>query len=483
MNWMMVCAIVLLTQAASASQPRSETQVSSGQQLPADSEIRRVILERIKGFENRVSITVGVIGPQGRRIVSYGSLGTNNPRPATGDTLYEIGSITKVFTSLLLADMVEHREVALDEPVAKYLPREVHVPTRGGKQITLADLATHRSGLPRMPSSFTAADPMNPYVDYPVQQLYQFLSSYQLRRDVDSEFEYSNLGAGLLGHALAQRAGTSYETVLRRRVLDPLKMSSTGIALSPTLKSRQSQPHSSAFLLAPTPPWDFTDAFAGAGALRSSAGDMLTFLAATLGYTRTPLSGAMARMLAVRRDATDRFKMGLGWRVEQLDGTEIVWTGGATYGSRTFAGYDPKSRVGVVVLSNYNSGSGIDDIGRHVLNARTPLDNGAGVRPRMRTVSKVPAGLLDAYAGRYRFSNKHIWSVRRDGNRYFVKKPGETEFEIFPEGDFEKGSDDFFLDSMDALFTFDFENSSASRANQLTFSWAFLDPQRAERID
>ena len=483
MNRMMVCAIVVLTQVASASQPHSETQVISGQRSLSDSEIRQIISDRIKGFESRVSITVGVIGPEGRRVVSYGSPGANNPRPVTGDTIYEIGSITKVFTSLLLADMAERGEVALDDPVAKYLPPDVIVPTRGGKQISLADLATHRSGLPRMPSNFTAARPMNPYVDYPVQRLYQFLSSYQLPRDVDSEFEYSNLGAGLLGHALARRAGTSYETLLRRRVIDPLEMSSTGIALSPALKSGQSQPHSSVFLLASTPPWDFTDAFAGAGALRSSAGDMLTFLAATLGYTRTPLSRAMARMLAVRREATDTFKMGLGWRVEQLDGVEIVWTGGATYGSRTFAGYDPTSRVGVVVLSNYNSGSGIDDIGRHVLNARTPLDKGAGVKPRTRTASTVPAGLLDAYAGRYRFSNNQVWSVRRDGNRYFVKRPGEAEFEIFPEGDFETGSDDFFSDSMDALFTFDFEQSSASRATRLTFSWAFLDPQRGERID
>ena len=480
MNRMMVCAVVVLTLAASASQPGA--QGSSRQQLPTDSEIRQIISERIAGFEHRVSITVGIIGPQGRRIVSYGSTGTNNPRPSNGDTIYEIGSITKVFTSLLLAEMVERREVALDDPVAKYLPHGVDVPTRGGKQITLADLATHRSGLPRMPSDFAAADPMNPYVDYPVQRLYRFLSSYQLQRDIDSEFEYSNLGVGLLGQALARRATASYENALRRRVLDPLRMSSTGIGLNPALKSRQSQPHSSRFLLASTAPWDFTDAFAGAGALRCSADDMLTFLAAMLGYTRTPLSSAMSRMLAVRREATDAFKIGLGWRVEQLEGTELVWTGGATYGSRSFAGYDPKLRVGVVVLSNYNSGSGIDDIGRHLLTG-TPLDSRPAVKPRRRAVSKVPAGLLDAYAGRYRFSDNQVWVVRRDGGHYFVKKPGETEFEIFPEGDFEKGSDDFFSDSTDALFTFDFEHPSASRANQLSFSWSFLNPQRAARMD
>jgi serine-type D-Ala-D-Ala carboxypeptidase/endopeptidase len=112
--------------------------------------------------------------------------------------------------------------------------------------------------------------------------------------------------------------------------------------------------------------------------------------------------------------------MGLGWRVEDLDGTEIVWTGGATYGSRSFAGYDPKARVGVVVLSNYNSGSGIDDIGRHLLNPQVPLDDGFAVKPRTRTVSTVPPGLADAYAGRYHFPDNEVWVVRRDGNRYFV---------------------------------------------------------------
>ena len=481
MSRTMMCAIVILAGVASASQLRLESQGSW--QVPVDAEIRRILSERIKGFENRVSITVGVIGPHGQRIVSYGVGGTNDSRPATGETIYEIGSITKVFTAVLLADMVEHRESALDDPVAAYLPPEVTVPARAGRQITLADLATHRSGLPRMPSNFVPADPLNPYPDYSVERLHQFVSSYQLPRDIDSAFEYSNLGAGLLGHALARRAGTSYETLLRRRVLDPLEMSSTGIALGPAVQARQAQPHSSVFLLAPTPRWEFTDAFAGAGALRSSAVDMLKFLAATLGYTKTPLSAAMARMLAVRRDGTAAFKMGLGWRIEDVGGTEIVWTGGATYGSRSFAGFDPKSRVGVVVLSNYNSGSGIDDIGRHVLNPRTPLDRGTGVKPQTRSASAVPSRLVDAYAGPYRFSDNQVWVVRRDGRRYFITRPGAPELEIFPEGDFDKGNDDFFSPSMDALFTFEFEPASLTVANQLTFSWGFFDPRHAARID
>ena len=161
---------------------------------------------------------VGVIEPQGRRVVAYGSLNQGDPRPLNGDTIFEIGSVTKVFTSLLLADMVQRGEVALADPVAKYLPADVKVPERGGRVITLVDLSTHTSGLPRMPSNFHPKDPANPYADYTVEQLYQFLSSYQLTRDIGSQFEYSNLGGGLLGQALARRAGMDYEALVRSRI-------------------------------------------------------------------------------------------------------------------------------------------------------------------------------------------------------------------------------------------------------------------------
>ena len=164
-------------------------------QLRSDAEIRNILAERLKGFEKSVSIIVGVIGPEGRRIVAHGSMGMTDPRPVNGDTLYEIGSITKVFTSLLLADMVERGEVALDDPVAKYLPVGVRMPERNGKQITLRDLSTHRSGLPRMPSNFNPKDPNRPYVDYPVERLYEFLSSHELRRDIDAEWGVTRTSA------------------------------------------------------------------------------------------------------------------------------------------------------------------------------------------------------------------------------------------------------------------------------------------------
>ena len=201
-----------------------------------------------------------------------------NGRPVDGDTLYEIGSITKVFTSLLLADMVERGEVALEDPVAKYLPAGVKMPERNGKPITLRDLSTHRSGLPRMPANFAPKDPLNPYVDYPVERLYEFLSSHELRRDVGAEYEYSNLGAGMLGLVLARRAARTSRRRTRSRLSPTRHVGHCPYLLTPAVRSRMTTAHSSAFRLAPTPLWDFTPAFFGAGALRSSANDVLTFL-------------------------------------------------------------------------------------------------------------------------------------------------------------------------------------------------------------
>jgi CubicO group peptidase (beta-lactamase class C family) len=452
-------------------------------QLRYDAGIRTILTTRLQGFEKSVSIVVGVIGPEGRRIVAHGAMGMSDPRPVSGDTLYETGSITKVFTSLLLADMVERGEVTLGDPVAKYLPAGVRMPQRNGRQITLLDLSTHRSGLPRMPSNFNPKDPARPYIDYPVEKLYEFLSSHELRRDIGAEYEYSNLGSGLLGLAVARRAGTDFETLLRDRVLRPLGMTSTVISLTPVLQSRMTRAHTSVFRLAPTPLWDYTPAFYGNGAVRSTANDLLTFLAANLGYVKTPLSPAMARMRHVHADGADNFKMGLGWQIEQAGGIELVWKGGASYGSRAFSGFDPKSRIGVVVLSNYNSGYGIDDIGRYVIDPKATFDDSPRVKPQQRTAVTLAPEFLGKYAGRYRFSDEEVWTVRREGTRFFIVRPGEREFEIFAEGDFAAGNDDFFSKSADVLFTFDFPKDDPRLAHQLTARWGFLPPRVGTRIE
>jgi hypothetical protein len=105
------------------------------------------------------------------------------------------------------------------------------------------------------------------------------------------------------------------------------------------------------------------------------------------------------------------------------------------------------------------------------------------VKPKGRAPSTVPAAFLDVYAGRYQFSDSQVWIVRRDGTRFFLKRPSDPEFEIFPEGDFEKGNDDFFSKTDDALLTFGFDTDAPNRASQLTLTWGFFDPRRAKRIE
>src|ERR1700687_3480262 len=266
--------------------------------VPGTGEIREILVRRIDHQEQAAGIVVGIIEPNGRRVVAYGNLAKGDSRTLDGDTIFEIGSISKVFTSLALADMVNRKEVTLDDPAAKYLPEHVKMPERSGKSITLLDLSTHTSGLPRLPSNLKLKDPRNPYADYSVDDLYQFLSGYTLPRDPGSEFEYSNLGGGLLGHLLVHRAGTDYESLIGNRITRPLNMPDTGITLSSSMKQRMATGHTG--MLAPTANWDLPT-LAGAGALRSSANDMLTFLEAFLGYRESPLAPAMKAMLEVRR--------------------------------------------------------------------------------------------------------------------------------------------------------------------------------------
>jgi CubicO group peptidase (beta-lactamase class C family) len=169
MSWFMVGVLPLMAQ--SPTTPA----------FPSDAQIRDLLVERIDKQHQSIGIVVGVIDSSGHRtVVSYGTFDAGDNRPVNGDTVFEIGSITKVFTSLLLADMTQRGEVSLTDPVAKYLPAAVKMPERNGRQITLVDLATHTSGLPRLPSKLSPKDAANPYADYSVEQLYQFLSGYQL---------------------------------------------------------------------------------------------------------------------------------------------------------------------------------------------------------------------------------------------------------------------------------------------------------------
>jgi D-alanyl-D-alanine-carboxypeptidase/D-alanyl-D-alanine-endopeptidase len=433
--------------------------------VPSDAEIRAILADRVDHQRESLGIVVGIIDPKGRRVITYGSADNGNG-PLDGNTIFEIGGITKVFTALLLADMVQHGEVALTDPVVKYLPKTVMLPQRS-QRITLQDLATHTSGLPRTPKDLFFKDSSNPFADYTVPMLYKFLAGYPLRADPGTEWEYSNVGFGLLGQVLALRGGTSYEALVHSRIAMPLGLNHTGITLSPDMRAKLAVGHDR--FLMPVANWDFK-ALAGAGALRSSANDLLAFLAAELGYSKSPLAPAMAAMLKVRRPTPSKsLEIALGWHVSTFD--EIVQKDGSTFtgGYNTFIAYHPKTRAGVVVLSNALTPTGVSDIGVHLLNPLAPL------RGKQQKEVTVDPKLFDRYVGDYQLSDTVSITITREGSQLFAQNTGQRKLEIYPESDH-----NFFYKLYDAQLAFETDDQGRAKAVVLYYQGI---PSRAKRIE
>jgi serine-type D-Ala-D-Ala carboxypeptidase/endopeptidase len=409
-------------------------------QASSEESVAAVLRERVDVGRESLGLVAGLLDGDRRSVFAYGQSGSESNRALDVDTVFEIGSITKVFTALLFADMVVRGEVSPGDPVAKFLPRDVRVPEFDGKPITLLDLATYTSGLPRLPSNFKPADKNNPYADYTVGQLYDFLASYKLSFAPGTHYEYANLGFGLLGHALALRAGSSYEELVVSRICAPLGMDSTRIALSPSMKERLARGHDAS--LAPVANWDIPT-LAGAGALRSTANDLFTFLDVSLGNRRTPLAAAMEMTFAGRRPTGQGTPLvGQGWFISTLHNDEIVWKDGGTGGYASFVGFSTKSRRARILLSNAADYSANTRAGMHLINAAYAL-------PRLRRQVPVDPQILASYAGRYEVTPTFILTVRPDGGRLYIQATAQREFEVFAESEAE-----FFYRVVDAQVSF-----------------------------
>jgi len=413
------------------------------QSVQDEAEIKGILQQRIDKDKQSVGIVVGLVDDKGTRIISYGTLKKDSNQEVDGNTVFEIGSVSKVFTTLLLADMVERGEVSLNDPISKFLPKSVKTPSKDGKQITLLDLATQTSGLPRLPNNLTPKDPANPYADYTVEQMYAFLSGYTLTREIGASYEYSNLGVGLLGHILTLAAGMDYETLVLTRICKPLKMDSTRIKLTPELRARLATGHDQSGN--PVESWDIPT-LAGAGAIRSTANDLLKFVAANMGLVKTDLYPAMLKTQLDRHSTTiPDVDIGLGWHILKKYGTEIIWHNGGTGGYRSFIGFDKSAKTGVVVLSN--SANSIDDIALHLLNSKNPLSKIEP--PKEHKAIKLDPKIYDAYTGQYELTPNIILTVSREGDSLYLQPTGQGKFELFPESKTE-----FFVKTVDAQITF-----------------------------
>ncbi len=311
-------------------------------------------------------VAIGVVQHGTRRIFVYGAV--------KEDSIFEIGSISKTFTGLILAQMVEQHKVRLEEPVRELLPSGT-VAKPEGAEITLLDLATQHSGLPRMPDNFHPADPQDPYADYHAANLYEFIAKHGVAKPANTTFNYSNLGLGLLGQALADRAGTTYPELLKMEITQPLKMDDTVVKLSPAQEKRFAEGHNAQHHVAHA--WAL-DALAGAGAIRSTASDMLTYLEAQLhpdsvrhtaasGSPSDTLTSALEMSHELRADAAPAMKVALAWLYETNTGS--YWHNGATGGYSSYALFNPKEDYAAVVLFNTTiseNGSFADRLGEHV---------------------------------------------------------------------------------------------------------------------
>lgn len=343
--------------------------------------IKALIDERVDKNKTNAAMVIGFVDPNGTQFYGHGKISnTSNATAVDKDTVFSIGSITKVFTTILLADMVNKGLVNLDDPIEMYLPPNVTVPQYNGHKITIEDLATHTSGLPEFPDNFCPSfDPAKTEVvdsiqyrkdlfdctkDYTFDQFYHGLSNTTIQREPGTKVEYSTFGIGLLGHILTLKSNmSSFDKLLDQTILDVLGMNDTSFGLSDSQKSRLAVGHLNGQEL---PAFDMPSPIAPGGALYSTTSDMLKFLSANIGLIKTKLDGAIQESHLIRQstgqilpnnlqtsDNNDNtgVYVGLGWFITTNFGHAIIWHNGGTVGGyNAYMAFNPTTERGIVIL-------------------------------------------------------------------------------------------------------------------------------------
>lgn len=364
--------------------------------VPED--VRTAVQQRVD-YGYCPGLVVGLMSTNGSSYFGFGSTDLDKGQAVDENTLFEIGSITKVFTTTLLADMAERGELKLTNAIQDYLPDGIEAPTRSGRVITLTHLATHTSGLPTAPSNLVLEAGDNPFSGYTERQMFEFLDSYTLTRNPGATYEYSNYGMGLLGQLLARHAGSSYESLIVEWIANELGLADTRINLTGNQQSRLARGYSG---VVPIPPFNM-DVLGAAGDLRSTAKDLLTFLAANRGWIATRLQPAMTEAQRYRYPtSTPGMSIALGWHLYTLNAGTAVWHNGATIGHRAFIGFLREGSTLVVVLAN--SDYDVTDMGFHLLDTSVPLSP-------VQQPAAVSEWVLRHYVGRYITANDEYFTV------------------------------------------------------------------------
>jgi len=411
--------------------------------------IQQIIQERVnKGYN--VGVVVAVITPNGTEFYNYGTTSKLPIAKAVdANTQFPIASVTKVFTTLLFAEAIKNNSLPANAAAQDYLPVTVHLPEYQGQKITLAQLATHYSGLPTHP---TDAPSNNPYANYNIEKMAEFLKDYKLQTPPGAHYNYSDIGIGLLGEVLANKTGIDYASLLSTHITQPLQMNDTKInAWDPTQQAQvtgyDATEHATAPMAYPILP--------GGGAIYSTANDLAKFVAANLGFTKTDLYPAMQLSHIIRHPAgqaindvdfpgKEQLAIALGWNVDMQH--QLVWKNGNMPGYSSFVGLNLAKKIGVVILTNTGNVTYTDNIGLHLLDPTIKLFP-------IYQEAAIDKNILNDYAGKYQLPDGSLyWCAVEDNHLQVAHLTNDktlSTFNIYP-----KSNTEFFGKISNTIFTF-----------------------------
>jgi D-alanyl-D-alanine-carboxypeptidase/D-alanyl-D-alanine-endopeptidase len=404
--------------------------------------IKEIIQHKIAKDMTAVGASIAIIENGEVEFLNFGLLNQDKKLAISSDTLFEIGSISKTLTSLALAGMVKEGKVKLTDPVQKFLPKDVNMPTRNGKAITLISLANHTSSLPRLPTNMPFGDPLDPYADYTIDMLYRFLNDYELTRDVGEKVEYSNLAVGLLGHVLGLIDNKTYQQVITNRVLKPLLMNDTFVDVPNTHIGKLSDGHDSS--LKKTKHWQLPT-LAGAGAIKSNIKDMALYLKANL--DQQPLNDAinLTQQQTTGFDGTGP-KVGLAWFTADYPEGSYLWHNGGTGGFRSFIGFDKSKQRGILILENTTNG--LDAIGNAYLGGSLKQ-----LKSNVFDIVMVTEKKLKQLNGRFELMPGFVMTVSNQGQQLFVQVTGQANIAMKAKSEIE-----FINHAAQAKITFELDD-------------------------
>ena len=406
-------------------------------QACAAEPLEAVVRNRMSESETPACVAVGRLGDKAE--TAYACAEGAGPPAIDANTLFEIGSVTKGLTGLILADMVRKGEVKLNDPARMYSRPGAKLPTRGGREITLRDLVTHTSGLPHMPPAFVPGNMSYPLADFDADALYRALEKTELKRDIGLSYEYSNVGFMWLSEMLARRAGKTYESLLAERVLVPLGMTSTAIQLTPAMEARFSKGHNRFY--EEVPATHLGQNLGGVGAVRSSLADMMRLGEALAGIRSTPLDETIVLALQpLHRLGDFESHIGYGWRMKDRGENRVYNHSGGTAGFAATIVFDRRRKTAAVVLADAQTG--LSDLATHLVDAEFPLH-------RKRVALPLDAALRKQYVGSYELRPGFVITVWEEGEKLMSRATGQSAVEYFRDG-----TDTFFLRAVDARIVF-----------------------------